>query len=149
MRKLVLLLLLLAAAIAAQKTVPVRTYMPKDGTVVHAHTRSAPVTKLSTLPKASASNAPSSADRKVSPMPAAAHPRYSRGRIVRSASTKPQFEATHRAPATEKISGDCPGYVIDPVTPLARGGADAPSTMQWPTVANTGEPIGSLRRPSH
>lgn len=28
-----------------------------------------------------------------------------------------------------------PGYVIDHITPLACGGADAPSNMQWQTTA--------------
>jgi hypothetical protein len=28
-----------------------------------------------------------------------------------------------------------PGYVIDHIVPLACGGADAPSNMQWQTVA--------------
>jgi hypothetical protein len=28
-----------------------------------------------------------------------------------------------------------PGYVIDHITPLAKGGKDVPSNMQWQTVA--------------
>lgn len=36
-------------------------------------------------------------------------------------------------PSTGKSSGACPGYVIDHVQPLKRGGADAPSNMQWQT----------------
>ena len=31
-------------------------------------------------------------------------------------------------------TGPCGGYVIDHVVPLACGGADAPSNMQWQTV---------------
>ena len=33
-------------------------------------------------------------------------------------------------------SGSCPGYVIDHVNPLECGGADAPSNMQWQTIAD-------------
>ena len=28
-----------------------------------------------------------------------------------------------------------PGYVVDHITPLKRGGADSPSNMQWQTIA--------------
>lgn len=38
-------------------------------------------------------------------------------------------------PSTGATSGACPGYVIDHVTPLKRGGADAPTNMQWQTTA--------------
>ena len=32
-------------------------------------------------------------------------------------------------------TGACPGYVVDHVVPLKRGGADAPENMQWQTTA--------------
>jgi len=38
-----------------------------------------------------------------------------------------------RRRATGKSSGSCPGYVIDHVEPLKRGGADASANMQWQT----------------
>jgi len=41
----------------------------------------------------------------------------------------------HPCPSTGKISGPCPGYVIDHVAPLKRGGADDPSNMQWQTTS--------------
>ena len=28
-----------------------------------------------------------------------------------------------------------PGYVVDHITPLAKGGKDVPSNMQWQTIA--------------
>jgi hypothetical protein len=66
--------------------------------------------------------------------PALGVPRDSHGHIKRSAEAKAQFKKTHPCPATGKASGGCPGYVIDHIQPLKRGGADAPSNMQWQTV---------------
>ena len=60
--------------------------------------------------------------------------RDSHGRIARSEKAKDDFKKVHPCPSTGKSSGRCPGYVIDHVTPLKRGGADAPSNMQWQTV---------------
>jgi hypothetical protein len=61
--------------------------------------------------------------------------RDSRGRIQRSTTAKKSFTASHPCPATGKTYGACKGYVIDHVVPLKRGGADAPSNMQWQTTA--------------
>ena len=60
--------------------------------------------------------------------------RDSHGRIARSSTARHQFEHTHPCPSTGKSSGACPGYVVDHVTPLERGGADAPGNMQWQTT---------------
>lgn len=57
------------------------------------------------------------------------------GRIKRSAAAKSDFKSMNPCPSTGATSGACPGYVIDHVTPLKRGGADAPSNMQWQTTA--------------
>jgi hypothetical protein len=54
----------------------------------------------------------------------------------RSASVKHEFQLTHPCPATGRTSGACPGYVKDHVVPLACGGPDAPSNMQWQTRAD-------------
>jgi hypothetical protein len=54
----------------------------------------------------------------------------------RSASVKREFQLTHPCPATGRTSGACPGYVKDHVVPLACGGPDAPSNMQWQTRAD-------------
>lgn len=57
--------------------------------------------------------------------------RNKHGRIARSSSAKLSFKKQHPCPATGKSSGACPGYVIDHVTALKRGGADQPVNMQW------------------
>lgn len=56
-------------------------------------------------------------------------------RIARSAKAKREFRHSHPCPATGKPSGACPGYVIDHVRPLKRGGPDTPGNMQWQTYA--------------
>jgi hypothetical protein len=61
--------------------------------------------------------------------------RNSKGRIARSATAKHTFQKSHPCPSTGKATGACPGYVIDHVQPLKRGGADAPGNMQWQTKA--------------
>jgi hypothetical protein len=61
-------------------------------------------------------------------------PRDARGRIERSTAAKDSFKHSNPCPSTGNSSGACPGYVIDHVTALKRGGADAPSNMQWQTI---------------
>ena len=52
----------------------------------------------------------------------------------RSSHAKTEFKHAHRCPSTGKGTGSCPGYIIDHVTALKRGGSDAPSNMQWQTT---------------
>ena len=59
--------------------------------------------------------------------------RDSHGRIARSSHAKHDFQKSHPCPSTGRSSGACPGYVVDHVQPLKRGGADSPSNMQWQT----------------
>jgi hypothetical protein len=61
--------------------------------------------------------------------------RDSHGRIARSSTAKHQFQKSHPCPANGKTTGACPGYLIDHVVPLKRGGADASGNMQWQTKA--------------
>jgi hypothetical protein len=56
-------------------------------------------------------------------------PRDERGRIQRSDAARHAFARQTGYPKGR------PGYVIDHIVPLACGGADAPSNMQWQTIA--------------
>jgi hypothetical protein len=61
--------------------------------------------------------------------------RDSHGKIARSTQAKDAFKRQHPCPATGRSSGACPGYVIDHVIALKRGGTDDPVNMQWQTVS--------------
>lgn len=61
--------------------------------------------------------------------------RNSAGRIDRSGTSRARFEREHPCPSTGKRSGPCTGHIIDHVKPLACGGADQPSNMQWQTAS--------------
>ena len=61
--------------------------------------------------------------------------RDSHGRIKRDPKARQAFMRTHPCPSTGKTKGACPGYVVDHIKPLKRGGADTPSNMQWQTQA--------------
>jgi hypothetical protein len=52
----------------------------------------------------------------------------------RSALAKADFKRGHPCPSTGLPHGPCPGYVIDHIQALKRGGPDVPSNMQWQTV---------------
>lgn len=60
----------------------------------------------------------------------AAAPRTNHGRVKRSARAKHEFIEKSGYPHGR------PGYVIDHVVPLSRGGADSPGNMHWPTKAD-------------
>lgn len=55
---------------------------------------------------------------------------------LRSGQAKYQFRKQHPCPSTQKVTGACPGYVIDHIIALKRGGPDIPANMQWQTVAD-------------
>lgn len=60
--------------------------------------------------------------------------RDSSGHIKRDPEVRREFEANHPCPSTGRPSGACPGYVVDHVIPLKRGGPDATTNMQWQTI---------------
>jgi len=106
------------------KTVHVKEYTRKDGTKVKAHDRAAPKSKGTTTEKAETAKE-TKHERTPAVMSAA---RDENGSIKRSASARHAFEVQTGFPHGR------PGYVIDHIRPLACGGADDPSNMQWQTV---------------
>jgi len=62
-------------------------------------------------------------------------PNFTSAREHRSREVTREFQREHPCPSTGRTSGACPGFVKDHVKPLACGGADAPSNMQWQTKA--------------
>jgi len=110
-----------ASSKSGGKTVHVKEYTKKDGTHVKAHDRKAPEPKGTT---SSASSAPARTTGNTSVA------RSADGRIERSAAAKHTFEVQTGYPHGR------PGYIVDHIVPLACGGADAPSNMQWQTVAD-------------
>lgn len=122
-----------AASSPQTKTVHVKGYTKKDGTKVAAHDRKAPEKKstkaaepATATPKAAPASKPA---KQPAVTNASTQPRDSKGRFVRSASAKHAFEVQTGYPKGR------PGYVVDHIKPLACGGADVSSNMQWQTVA--------------
>jgi hypothetical protein len=61
-----------------------------------------------------------------------------RGRTApsaRSSASRREFQRLKPYPSTGETTGTCPGYVVDHIIPLKRGGLDAPGNMQWQTIA--------------
>lgn len=54
----------------------------------------------------------------------------------RSTAARTEFRQMNPCPATGSTKGPCKGYIIDHVVPLACGGPDKPSNMQWQTQAD-------------
>jgi ribosomal protein L44E len=113
------------------KTVHVKEYKKKDGTTVKAHDRKASKEKAS-----GGSSTPTHATSSSTATPHVSHASHLRcescdrdehGRIVRSKDAKKAFEKATGFPKGR------PGFVIDHIKPLACGGADLPSNMQWQT----------------
>jgi len=49
----------------------------------------------------------------------------------RSSQAKRAFKKENPCPATGFSKGSCPGYHIDHIVPLHKGGTDTPDNMQW------------------
>jgi hypothetical protein len=62
-------------------------------------------------------------------------PSIVRASEYRSLTVKHEFQQLHPCPSTGKTTGRCPGYIKDHIVPLACGGPDAVSNLQWQTVA--------------
>lgn len=57
----------------------------------------------------------------------------SHGKRKRSSSARSAFRRNHPCPSTGRTTGSCAGYEVDHVVPLACGGPDTASNMQWLT----------------
>lgn len=53
----------------------------------------------------------------------------------RSPEVRRQFQHLHPCPSTGKKYGSCPGYVVDHVIALCKGGPDRVTNMQWQSIA--------------
>lgn len=109
---------------SGSKTVHVKGHTRKDGTYVPPHTRSAPTSKKAGEKSSSGAKTTTTAR----PLPNPSVNRDQNGRIQRSASARHAFARQTGFPNGR------PGFVVDHIVPLACGGADAPSNMQWQTV---------------
>lgn len=127
-------------------------YTRRDGTYVSPYTRSAPDgfrsnnlgysgSGYSASHGSGTGNERATYDDVKSQLHPSPQPTYSgsiardgNGKILRSQEAKSDFKRQQPCPSTGATSGACPGYVIDHITPLKRGGPDAPSNMQWQTT---------------
>jgi hypothetical protein len=57
--------------------------------------------------------------------------RDKRGEIKRSRSVVTAFRARYACPSTGRHEGACPGWSADHVVPLACGGRDSVTNLQW------------------
>jgi hypothetical protein len=127
-----------AKASKADKTVHVNGYTRKDGTHVAAYDRRPAGTADTSASLVNTSSTTHPYRRNYVAEGLTPHSSVTRdrhGKIKRSKAAKAAFEREQPCPSTGKTSGRCPGYIVDHVRPLERGGADAPGNMQWQTIA--------------
>jgi hypothetical protein len=118
-------------------SVSVKGYTRKDGTYVAPYTRSKPGEGDSFSSSQSSSGSGLTSHRAPSSyhLPSAYYlasapgARDGDGRLVRNEAAKREFLRQTDYPHGR------PGYVVDHIVPLKRGGCDCPSNMQWQTVA--------------
>ncbi len=101
---------------------------PKGGSTYHAPRASAPRAPKIHAPKVSTPRIRTPKPPKAAKLP--------KSTSKRDPAERSAFVKSHPCPSTGKTSGACPGYVVDHVRPLACGGADSPSNMQWQTEAS-------------
>lgn len=109
---------------STSRSVRVRGYTRKDGTYVAPYTRSAPRSKSSFK----VSGSTSIKSPKGSYNATVGVQRDIKGRIKRSSAARKAFMRKTGYPHGR------PGYVIDHIIPLKRGGSDTPDNMQWQTI---------------
>ena len=63
--------------------------------------------------------------------------RKARGESSGAPAAKHEFQHQLPCPSTDRVTGACPGYVIDHVIALACGGVDGPANVQWQTRAES------------
>ena len=131
---LALLLGSLSATLAGHRSGSVHGYTTRSGHYVAPYTRSAPHSSLTPAPASHGASTSRTTSLHTPTPRALGVTRDSHGRIKRSESARLDFERHHPRPSTGKTSGACPGYVVDHIVPLKRGGADAPGNMQWQTT---------------
>lgn len=68
--------------------------------------------------------------------------RTASGEIKRRADVVAAFKRIHPCPVTGLTSGPCPGWEVDHIVPLACGGCDAVSNLQWLPITLKRAPDG-------
>ena len=101
------------------------SFGPVEARSSHGHSGGSHSSRSSSSHRTSPSYSGHSHSRHAKALPGV--PRDSHGHVKRSESAKRDFEKQSGYPHGR------PGYVVDHVVPLARGGADSPSNMQWQT----------------